>query len=356
VMSFTQTFPRLLSYSVNFRAQSGLPYTPNVLGDINGDGYSNDRAFIFDPATAGDTAVSNAMSKLLSGAPSGARACLRQQLGAVAARNSCTGPWSAPLMTMTFSPDAYRVGLGNRGFVTLLLTNVLGGVDQLVHGSNNLHGWGQQAFPDANLLTVRGFDPATNRFRYTVNPLFGSSSVFRNTFRSPFIVTLDVRMEVGPDRETQYVNLAMRPRAGEKGDSLTLEQIKSRVAGQPFNPIDRIVQQKDSLKLTPAQVDTLSKMSHVYAVTRDSMMTDLARFLLARHGNYGGEAVRERWHSTGLAAYIAARNMAAASKPLFTPEQMDKLTKNPGLGNFVVQDYNPELLKILLRTPLQQLP
>ena len=51
-----------LMYSLNYNAfdfirlgwyqsfRSGLPYTPIVLGDINGDGYANDRAFIFDPS------------------------------------------------------------------------------------------------------------------------------------------------------------------------------------------------------------------------------------------------------------------------------------------------------------------
>ena len=33
------------------RFQSGNPFTPSVSGDVNGDGYNNDRAFIYNPAT-----------------------------------------------------------------------------------------------------------------------------------------------------------------------------------------------------------------------------------------------------------------------------------------------------------------
>ena len=54
-------------------------------------------------------------------------------------------------------------------------TNVLTGVDLLAHGSNNMHGWGQQPQLDPNLFFVRGFDPATNTFKYDVNPRFGNS-------------------------------------------------------------------------------------------------------------------------------------------------------------------------------------
>ena len=35
-----------------------------VIGDVNGDGYSNDRAFIFDPASVSDPAMAAAMNRL----------------------------------------------------------------------------------------------------------------------------------------------------------------------------------------------------------------------------------------------------------------------------------------------------
>src|SRR5947199_6842094 len=48
------------------RLTSGAPFTPVVGSDINGDGARNDRAFIFVPATAPDTAVGNAMRTLIA--------------------------------------------------------------------------------------------------------------------------------------------------------------------------------------------------------------------------------------------------------------------------------------------------
>ena len=66
-----------LGWNGSFR--SGSPYTPLVAGDINGDGYANDRAFIFNPAAvSGDTALASGMRSLLTGGSSSARACLLQ--------------------------------------------------------------------------------------------------------------------------------------------------------------------------------------------------------------------------------------------------------------------------------------
>ena len=46
-------------------ARSGVPITPRIAGDVNGDGYSNDRAFIFDPAHTADSALAAQMQQLL---------------------------------------------------------------------------------------------------------------------------------------------------------------------------------------------------------------------------------------------------------------------------------------------------
>ena len=46
--------------------QFGLPFTPLVGGDVNGDGLSNnDRAFIYDPATTLNASLADGMRALL---------------------------------------------------------------------------------------------------------------------------------------------------------------------------------------------------------------------------------------------------------------------------------------------------
>jgi hypothetical protein len=343
------------SISVQGRAQSGTPFTPIVAGDVNGDGYSNDRAFVFDPSRTSDTVVANAMATLLRQAPSSARRCLRRQLGTIVGRNSCTGAWSMPMLNVSLQPDAYRFGFKNRGSVQLLVLNVLSGLDQALHGSNKLHGWGQFAFSDPTLLTVRGFDASANRFVYTVNPAFGSSAQFRNAFRSPFMITLDARLEVGPDRETQYLASLLRPRANEPRE-LSEQAIKARIM-RSFNPVDQVLQLKDSLNFTAEQVDRMTAIGRRNLATRDSIATDIARFLLSRRGAYDGEEVRVRWHEAGIASYRSYLNAVKAVLNLFTPEQKERAKQIGQLGGFLTIDLITEKdAGSMFRGPMSSLP
>ena len=177
------------------RLLSGFPYSPGIAQDINGDGQRNDRAFIFDPANTADTAVANGMRQLLANGPGTARACLTSQFGQVAARNGCSGPWVPGLdLKLTVTPPG---ALGERMTIALLALNALVGVDELLHGTANLHGWGQDAATDRRLLYVTGFDPVTQTYHYRVNQHFGSSSGALNPFRIPFVLSLQARIALG---------------------------------------------------------------------------------------------------------------------------------------------------------------
>ena len=258
-------------------------------------------------------------------------------------------------VNMTISPDPYRLGFRNRGNVTLILTNIVAGLDQALHGSNKLHGWGQQAFADPTLLTVRGFDPTTQRFTYTVNPLFGTTSQFRNTFRAPFMLTLDVRLEVGPDRETQFLESLLRPRANE-GAALTLEQIKNRIA-RAFNPIDQMLTQRDSIKLTGPQIDSIRIISKEYSLRRDSIATAMARYLMTRHGDYVGPDVREHWHLAGVESYRGLLRDARAAIAIFTPEQIELAKTKPSMLGFVnIAHFKDDDVPGLFRGAMSSLP
>src|SRR5439155_1717028 len=53
------------SFTLFGRLQSGLPFTPRVGADVNGDGLANDRAFVFDPLASDPTvaAATRAVSR-----------------------------------------------------------------------------------------------------------------------------------------------------------------------------------------------------------------------------------------------------------------------------------------------------
>ena len=206
-LQLTTSVDRLVTLSVNGALSSGFAYTPRVGSDINGDGYANDRAFVFNPVAVSDPTLAAGMANLLATGPAGARSCLRAQVGTIAQQGSCMSPWNLTLGTISATFDSYRLGLGNRGSLVVFVNNLLGGVDQALHGDNNLHGWGQPSYPNTTLLNVKGFNPSTNQFAYTVNPLFGSTTASNNLNRPPFRISIDFRMDIGRDRETQWIRI-----------------------------------------------------------------------------------------------------------------------------------------------------
>jgi hypothetical protein len=306
------------------QVRSGTPFSPRVSGDINGDGFSNDLAFVFNPATAPDSTVASGMASLLAANPSAA-ACLRRQLGSIAARNSCVGPWTSTL-NMSVTPDARKLHLPRRLQASLVINNALGAVDRMLHGVNRLHGWGSFAFPDATLLNVRGFDPATNRYLYTVNPRFGSNSAYSASFRAPFSITLDMRMDVGPDRDGEMLKQMLRPRASDTVKVLSAADIKTRLlAIQGRDDIGQVLQRKDSLQLTKPQVDSLTAVRGRLTAKRDSIFTDLSKFFDSLQGNYTASGAVNRWRDANTTAARLSQEALRQVKATLTAQQFAKL-------------------------------
>ena len=169
-ISYTLGYNLFDAVRVNWFGQfrSGTPFTPTISADVNGDGYANDRAFVFDPARASDPAVASAMRSLLESGSGPAKDCLARQLGALASRNSCRGPWTSNA-NLSISLNPMKVRMPQRATLSFSVSNPLGAADLLLHGENNLKGWGQFTFVDPTLLYVRGFDSTTKRYRYEVN-------------------------------------------------------------------------------------------------------------------------------------------------------------------------------------------
>jgi hypothetical protein len=194
--SMTVPVRKGMELAVITRLVSGFPFSARLATDINGDGQRNDRAFVFDPnSPTTDSSVASGMRQLLATGPATARQCLPHQFGQPAERNGCTGPWVPGLdLKLTMTP---AVNFAQRLTLSLTAINTLVGVDELLHGRDNIHGWGQDASVDQRLLFVTGFDPATNTFKYRVNQHFGAASGALNPFRIPFVLSLQARVALG---------------------------------------------------------------------------------------------------------------------------------------------------------------
>lgn len=313
------------------RATSGVPFTPLVAGDINGDGSSfNDRAFVFNPNTTSDANVASGLTTLLRNGPSAARDCLSRQLGQIAARNSCTGDWSASMTSsLFFFPAIPRTD--DRAKVSLSFSNPLGGIDQLLHGGANLRGWGAQAFPDQTLYQVRGFDAANQRFVYQVNPRFGSSSAATSVIRNPFRITLDVSLDLGHSVREQSLALLLRMRPPLVGSRAPADSIRQRymraTSANGFMDIYGLLLTSfaDSLALSREQVQRMQSQRVVLRAKADSIFGTLAVYLAALPPSYDPKEAVARETSAASDVWAAVYAEKTFLLELLTPGQIRRL-------------------------------
>src|SRR5206468_10383339 len=116
------TSAQAVSVTAFGRVQSGNPFTPRVSGDVNGDGYNNDRAFIYDPTKVTDPTLAANMQNLLSNAPASVKNCLTKQLGTIAGKNSCEAPWYTTL-SLRVSLVSQALKIPDRATVSLGIAN-----------------------------------------------------------------------------------------------------------------------------------------------------------------------------------------------------------------------------------------
>lgn len=307
------------------RLSAGAAFTPTVSGDVNGDGLRNDRAFIFNPATAPDTAIANGMSRLLAAAPARAQECLQSQIGTIAGRNSCSVPWTTSLdLQANFKPTSF--GLNRKLTISLIGLNTLTGIDQLLHGSNNLHGWGQPVFSDRTLLYVRGFDPVAQRYIYQVNEHFGAANGSKNAFRVPFQLALTARLTLGTDPAREQMNRAF---GGAGGRKLTADDFRQRLARAVPNTFRDILDLNDSLKLelTPDQQSQLKTAGDSLQAKADTLIGALAQTLGNTDKNADPQQLGQKMRGKIQEARTLAQKAIADAQKILTPEQWAKLPK-----------------------------
>jgi hypothetical protein len=313
-----------ISWTGSFR--SGRPYTPVVAGDINGDGFNNDRAFLFDPASAStDPALGAQMRSLLETGSSSARKCIERQLGKLAGRNSCEGPWaSTSNLTIALNPVKFR--MPQRLNVAFYVNNALGAADLLLRGEKDRKGWGQAVVPDQSLLYVRGFDPVKQSFKYDVNPRFGATSLAQTINRNPVTLTAQVRIDVGYTRERQLLTQSLdrgRVRPGTKSTDQDIRGMSGALI--PANPMSRILARADSLKLTRVQADSLSMLNRRYSIRFDSIWTPVAKYLAALPADYDRGEAYERYREARVRSVDALIAVVPAVRALLTPQQLRQL-------------------------------
>jgi hypothetical protein len=179
------------------------------------------------------------------------------------------------------------------------MTNPLGGIDQLVHGSAHLKGWGSPPIPDRTLYFVRGFDSRSSTFSYDLNPRFGTTDLSRNMARTPFRITLDVTLDIGKPMPVQQLERWLGPgRRGIPGPKLTALELKRRYERNVPDPYAAILAETDSLLLSREQSETITGVQANYRQSMDSIWISLAETLSALPDDFDSRAALKAQENT----------------------------------------------------------
>ena len=258
------------------------------------------------------------------------------QRGSISSRNSCEQPWSPSLdLQLNWRPDVW--GLQRRLALSMSFINPMAGLDQLINGENHLQGWGQQPFVDNTLLYVRGFDPATNRYKYEVNERFGNAVAGTQAFRQPFLLQLQARFTYGMNTTQERMGFAMGGFGGGGGGPGGGGGVGGLNNSRVMNPLAQLVEMKDSLKLTEVQLKGITQLSDSLAA-KSQRLGDEIRAAVAKAGNNPDPAVV----FSGIRPKLeeGRKNVSEAIKAaqaLLTPEQwklVPETVKNPFAGMF----------------------
>jgi hypothetical protein len=272
------------------RGQSGLPFTPIVQGDINGDGLSGDRAFIPDPALVTDPALATQLRALLADGSPTARACIESNLGRVAVRNGCRGPWTESFNIQWRPPVPNR--WARRVTPNVYFQNVLAGLDQALHGTESARGWGSPAPADPVLLVPRAFVASAPAFLYDVNARFADTRPRHTFFTDPFRIVIDFSVDLATDYDLQQLRRAVEPVKGPSGwmrrnaDSLT-----SFYLSNTSDLHKLLLSEADSLFLSATQIAALRRADSVFSAQVRAVYAPLGEFLATGNGGAGKVAL-----------------------------------------------------------------
>jgi hypothetical protein len=221
---------------------------------------------------------------LETGAPS-ARKCVEAYLGNVAARNGCRGPWTQSLNIQWRPPTPAR--WDGRVTPNVYLQNVLSGVDQLVHGSESMSGWGSPAVPDPVLLVPRGFDASSSspRFRYDVNPRFADTRPGRTLLREPFRIVIDFSLNLSTNFDLQQLRRAVEPVRSPSGwERRSTDSLAAFYLSRTSSIHKVLLEESDSLFLSTSQVAALRRADSVYSARVRAIYVPLGQYLARAQG------------------------------------------------------------------------
>jgi len=160
-----------------------------------------------------------------------------------------------------------------------------------------------------------------------VNPRFGDTRPSTTTFRTPFRLTLDVSMELGPDGNEQDVILRMRIKPPLVGTRASVDTIKNRYMNftgtNGFSDIYRLtLRYADSLALSRDQMEKVQARQLWLRARADSVYTVLANYLATLPPDFSAKDAAQHVRDTGNAMWEIIYKERDFLNELLTPGQI----------------------------------
>jgi hypothetical protein len=205
------------------------------------------------------------------------------------------------------------------------------------------------------LLYPRGFDPATQSYRYEVNERFGASRQQNQAFRNPFQIQVQARLTVGRQQQGGGgfggIAGAVMGGAGGRGGpggggNFNPRNILDRVLA---NPVRELIALRDTLQLTPEQVTRLEVIADSLQPRLDTARAqaerEIARTSTPGSAPRGNRAAGQEGGQGGgvfqaigpqiQAVRAQSQQALAEAQKVLTPEQWQRVPeriRNPATG------------------------
>jgi len=231
---------------------------------------------------------------------------------------------STAFMSISFNP--VKVKMPQRATLSFVVTNPLGAADLMLHGESHTHGWGQVTAPDTRLFFVRGFDPNSRAYHYEVNQRFGNTSQRASAVRTPVSITASLRIDLGPPRERQNLTQTLDRGRRIPGNKLSEPMLKAVYGSAGIvNPMDAILRDASTLRLTGPQADSVATMNRMYVVQLDSIWAPVAKYYASLPNGYDQDDAYRRYRRAREASVDLLVKIVPGIKSLLTADQRRKL-------------------------------
>ena len=302
-----------------------MPITPRIAGDVNGDGYSNDRAFVFDPAHTADSALAAQMQQLL-----GHGLADRARLPAPAARQARQLAQLPRAVDVEREQRDQHLGESAQDAAAAAREASLPALEPARRrrpaGARREQRarLGTEVNPDQTLLYVRGFDPDDEALQVRgQSALRLDASAAERDRSSPVTITALVSLDLGPSRERQSLTQMLdRGRKYKDQQKQNEQSIKSNYSGGGIpNPMTKMLRQFEQLKLTPEQADSIATLNRWFTVRLDSIWSPVAKDLAELPEHYDQGVAYDRYRAGREASFDLLIHIAPDFVKMLTREQ-----------------------------------